>query len=131
MESKWLVRGAAARGGTWRGVVRGRAVYTGVIHLAHAVRLTLLFLVRSLPYPGYGLCLYPAYGASAVEVNRILPCTCTRLRCSPSTSSMRSRRWDRSPPPPLLADPRSLIGLIVLDRAILIGGATTLPRVTS
>ena len=62
-ESKRLVRGAAARGGTWRGVVRGRAVYTGVIHLAHAVRLTLLFLVRSLPY----LCLYPAYGAAGCQ----------------------------------------------------------------
>lgn len=91
------VRGVAARGGTWRGVVRGRAVYTGVIHLAHAVRLTLLLLVRSLPYPGY-LCLYPAYGAvgaSVVEVNRVLPCTCTPAQVQPVFSSMRSRRWDR------------------------------------
>ena len=59
------MRAVAARGGTWRGVVRGRAVYTGVIHLAHAVRLTLLFLVRSLPYPDY-FCLYPAYGVLSV-----------------------------------------------------------------
>lgn len=48
----------------------------------------------------------------------------------PVSSSMRSRRWDRGPlaPLPALADPRCPIGLIVLDRAILIGGAATLPQ---
>lgn len=87
----------AARGGTWRGVVRGRAVYTAVIHLAHAVRLTLLFLVRSLPYPGLPVpCLRYRRLAlpKLIESFRARAHTAVQVQ-QPVPSSMRSRRWDR------------------------------------
>lgn len=91
--------------GTWRGVVRGRDAWTAVIHLAHAVRQTLLFLLPLDTLPCSLLCLYPAYvGRERAEPCRAEPnragsedshvlssCTCNLFRCSRLNALLR--RW--------------------------------------